>query len=115
THGTDQSEQIWEFLDTRQDELNQTQRDLGTSESKSRLPQEVYIKAYSFMGRSRAFGNLTFEETANFIDTQDTWEEPQYLREMYPYYLSGYDYEGRPIWIVEFGKFNIKKTVEMGS
>ncbi|CAG7730548.1 unnamed protein product [Allacma fusca] len=44
----------------------------------------------------------------------DTWRVPEYLLKNYPYYLSGFDYEGRPIWIAQWGKFNLKKIVQDG-
>ncbi|CAG7819742.1 unnamed protein product [Allacma fusca] len=42
------------------------------------------------------------------------WEAPLDIRTNYPYYLSGFDAENRPIWIAELGKWNLRKVVEAG-
>ncbi|CAG7829652.1 unnamed protein product [Allacma fusca] len=44
----------------------------------------------------------------------DTWEAPPYIQNNYRYYLSGFDYDNRPIWVVEFGKWDVRKIVEGG-
>ncbi|CAG7833524.1 unnamed protein product [Allacma fusca] len=44
----------------------------------------------------------------------DTWESPQWMQVNYPYYLAGYDYDDRPVWVVEMGKYQMRKLVERG-
>ncbi|CAG7717655.1 unnamed protein product, partial [Allacma fusca] len=36
------------------------------------------------------------------------------MEKLFPYYLAGYDYEDRPIWVAEIGKYNIRSVVERG-
>ncbi|CAG7825094.1 unnamed protein product, partial [Allacma fusca] len=48
------------------------------------------------------------------LDDFETWEAPDYIRKNYPYYLSGFDDENRPIWIIEFGRYNLLKLFEGG-
>ncbi|CAG7727155.1 unnamed protein product [Allacma fusca] len=42
------------------------------------------------------------------------WEPSKEMKTKYPYYLSGYDYEGAPVWIIEFGKWDLKSAAEAG-
>jgi hypothetical protein len=42
----------------------------------------------------------------------DTWEPPIEISANFPYYLSGFDSENRPIWVLEFGKWDIRSLVE---
>jgi len=45
----------------------------------------------------------------------ELWEAPRYIQKNYPYYLSGHDEEeGRPIWVMEFGRMNLRPLVEEG-
>ncbi|CAG7820579.1 unnamed protein product [Allacma fusca] len=41
----------------------------------------------------------------------DTWEAPLDMQKNFPYFLSGYDDEDRPIWIVEIGKYQLRKGI----
>jgi len=47
-------------------------------------------------------------------DSLENWEAPDEIKKNYPYYLGGFDYENRPIWIVEVGKWDFTKIVEKG-
>ncbi|CAG7818942.1 unnamed protein product [Allacma fusca] len=38
----------------------------------------------------------------------DTWTPPEDIAKSYPYYLSGFDDQNRPIWVLEFGKWDIR-------
>ncbi|CAG7834525.1 unnamed protein product [Allacma fusca] len=40
------------------------------------------------------------------------FDAPKEIKETYPYYLSGYDEDGAPIWIFELGKWDIRKYAE---
>ncbi|CAG7821959.1 unnamed protein product [Allacma fusca] len=42
------------------------------------------------------------------------FDVPTEIQEEFPYYLSGYDEEGAPIWIFEGGKWDMRKYVEQG-
>ncbi|CAG7722748.1 unnamed protein product [Allacma fusca] len=44
----------------------------------------------------------------------DTWKPPEEIRKNFPYYLSGFDEENRPIWVMEFGKWDIRSMLEKG-
>ncbi|CAG7831520.1 unnamed protein product [Allacma fusca] len=50
------------------------------------------------------------------IDTEAllTWEAPREFQKAFPYYLSGFDEENAPIWIAEFGKWDVRKIIESG-
>ncbi|CAG7639351.1 unnamed protein product [Allacma fusca] len=45
----------------------------------------------------------------------DTWKPPQEISEKFPYYLSGFDADNRPIWVLEFGKWDIPTILARGS
>jgi hypothetical protein len=42
------------------------------------------------------------------------YETPQKMKDLFPYYLSGYDEDGAPIWVWEFGKWDVRSIVEKG-
>ncbi|CAG7822982.1 unnamed protein product, partial [Allacma fusca] len=42
------------------------------------------------------------------------WEAPEQLKQEYPYYLSGFDYENSPIWVAPLGKWDTRKSVDNG-
>ncbi|CAG7701991.1 unnamed protein product [Allacma fusca] len=42
------------------------------------------------------------------------WTPPEHLQKNYPYYLSGFDEDEHPIWILEFGKWDLRVIVEQG-
>ncbi|CAG7826569.1 unnamed protein product, partial [Allacma fusca] len=44
----------------------------------------------------------------------ETWEPLPELSKAFPYYLSGFDSENRPIWVVEVGKWDIRTILERG-
>ncbi|CAG7824717.1 unnamed protein product [Allacma fusca] len=71
----------------------------------------------ALIGRSGA--QLTPEEVPpelKYIPESDLgdWEPPKELSEALPYYLSGFDPEGRPIWVWEFGKWDLRQFLEKG-
>ncbi|CAG7716020.1 unnamed protein product [Allacma fusca] len=41
----------------------------------------------------------------------DTWTPPSDIAKNYPYYLSGFDDQNRPIWVLEFGKWDIRAAL----
>ncbi|CAG7639384.1 unnamed protein product [Allacma fusca] len=44
----------------------------------------------------------------------DVWEPPEEIRKNFPYYLSGFDEENRPVWVMEFGKWDVRGALEKG-
>ncbi|CAG7698269.1 unnamed protein product [Allacma fusca] len=44
----------------------------------------------------------------------EKWEEPEELTKNLVYYLSGFDFENRPVWVVEFGKWDLRSILERG-
>ncbi|CAG7816644.1 unnamed protein product [Allacma fusca] len=42
------------------------------------------------------------------------WKAPEYMTKTFPYYLSGYDYDGAPVWIIELGHWDVRSIVEGG-
>ncbi|CAG7821955.1 unnamed protein product [Allacma fusca] len=42
------------------------------------------------------------------------WEAPAEFPKMFPYYLSGYDMEGSPVWLMDFGAWDIRDIVDKG-
>ncbi|CAG7837342.1 unnamed protein product [Allacma fusca] len=82
--------------------------------TKLRLPEEMYWKAHSYITNSKAFKGISFEGTVKLIDELDTWEAPEEIQRNFPYFLAGYDYEDRPVWMAEVGKYNVRKWVERG-
>ncbi|CAG7725810.1 unnamed protein product [Allacma fusca] len=42
------------------------------------------------------------------------WKAPRNFSKALPYYLSGYDEQKRPIWVCEFGKWDIRSFIEKG-
>jgi hypothetical protein len=81
---------------------------------KKDIPMELYNKAYSYLRTSEAFKNFTLEETIRFINDLSDWKAPRELKEKFPYYLSGYDYEDQPVWIGEVGKYDVRAQIEKG-
>ncbi|CAG7823906.1 unnamed protein product [Allacma fusca] len=51
--------------------------------------------------------NLTDSEILAF-------DAPAEIKSSFPYYLSGYDEDGAPIWLFEFGKWDMRKYAEQG-
>ncbi|CAG7830716.1 unnamed protein product [Allacma fusca] len=44
----------------------------------------------------------------------DEWKAPKEILEKFPYYVSGFDIEKRPVFIFEIGKWPIRSYVEKG-
>ncbi|CAG7821018.1 unnamed protein product, partial [Allacma fusca] len=43
-----------------------------------------------------------------------TWDAPSELKAVFPYYLAGFDYDQRPVWVLEAGKLDFRRVVEPG-
>ncbi|CAG7825793.1 unnamed protein product, partial [Allacma fusca] len=72
------------------------------------FPQTVRFIA-STSQEQPLINNTRFKER-NILD----FEAPQELQEAFPYYLSGFDESGAPIWIWQLGRWDIRKWVEIG-
>ncbi|CAG7719173.1 unnamed protein product [Allacma fusca] len=44
----------------------------------------------------------------------DTWISPREISSKFPYYISGFDNENRPIFVIEMGKWDLRTTIEAG-
>jgi len=47
-------------------------------------------------------------------DDLESWVPPSDFQRNFPYYLSGFDDEDQPIWIIEIGKYNFRDFVLRG-
>ncbi|CAG7734430.1 unnamed protein product [Allacma fusca] len=56
----------------------------------------------------------TTEGSENTTESILDWEAPAYIKKQFPYYLSGVDYENRPVVVLEWGKWNPSKITEEG-
>ncbi|CAG7725811.1 unnamed protein product [Allacma fusca] len=65
-------------------------------------------------GHADFLENLPPEIQPLYNSDLDTWKPPEHLKRNYPYYLSGFDEEDRPVWVLEFGKWNLRDIVEQG-
>ncbi|CAG7828257.1 unnamed protein product [Allacma fusca] len=78
------------------------------------LPMEVHKKIYSYTKYARAFKNMTFEQTVDFMNDLYAWQAPSDIQKNFPYTLWGYDYERRPVWIHEVGRQDWRSIQEQG-
>ncbi|CAG7818193.1 unnamed protein product [Allacma fusca] len=76
--------------------------------------QEFYKKAFSFAPYIGMFTNFTLQDMTNWVNDIVAWQEPLELKQNFPYYISGYDFDNRPIVIVEFGQYKIRELLEKG-
>ncbi|CAG7829134.1 unnamed protein product [Allacma fusca] len=63
-------------------------------------------------GVSTAESKIDNEKEQNAV--LERWKAPKEITEKFPYYVSGFDIEGRPVFIMEIGKWPIRYTVEKG-
>ncbi|CAG7828481.1 unnamed protein product [Allacma fusca] len=57
---------------------------------------------------------MTLEETIKIVNGIETWDDPFNLKELLPYNLTGYDYEKRPVWMVDAGKLDFPSLAKKG-
>ncbi|CAG7724876.1 unnamed protein product, partial [Allacma fusca] len=50
-----------------------------------------------------------------WIDDIDSWKAPTELEQIFPIYQAGYDIYNRPVWVFEFGKFDLKSQFNKGT
>lgn len=61
--------------------------------------------------------SLIFSVSSSDADTDNEilqWKAPEYMKKSFPYYLSGYDYDDAPVWIIEIGHWDVRSIVEEG-
>lgn len=56
--------------------------------------------------------NEDFNE--EYVNELLKWEAPYEIQKNYPYYLSGFDDEGSPVWIFEYGHWDVRGAIEKG-
>ncbi|CAG7838235.1 unnamed protein product [Allacma fusca] len=78
------------------------------------LSPELLDKGYNFLRRSSAFNDYSKQEIFAILEELETWEAPEYFQRKFPYYHAGFDYDDRPFWISELGKYNMRAVVEKG-
>ncbi|CAG7835492.1 unnamed protein product [Allacma fusca] len=71
------------------------------------------ISVISYVILAARFSSSLAEDTPKYSDL-DTWEAPPEIRNNFVYYLSGFDFEDRPIWIAETGKWDARKIFDAG-
>ncbi|CAG7835592.1 unnamed protein product [Allacma fusca] len=54
------------------------------------------------------------EEYFNLFLHLETWEAPDYIKEVFSYKFGGYDYQNRPIWMVKLGGRPVKDILDRG-
>ncbi|CAG7819719.1 unnamed protein product [Allacma fusca] len=87
--------------------------DVSESNSSSfTLSEELCVKVHSYMRESRAFQNFTLQDTYSWMANLSKETFPE-LESSFPYLLSGYDFEERPVWVI-LGKYNLRKIIEEG-
>ncbi|CAG7724683.1 unnamed protein product, partial [Allacma fusca] len=76
------------------------------------LLKKVYRKTYSFMRHSRAFRNNTYQDAVNFVNEVEAFQAPEEFVKRFPYYLAGYDFEDRPVWVAESGNYRVGDLID---
>ncbi|CAG7730892.1 unnamed protein product [Allacma fusca] len=57
---------------------------------------------------------MTLNDFKDFVDEISSWEAPMELQQKFPFYQAGYDNDGRPVWVIEFGKYNFSEQLMKG-
>ncbi|CAG7703142.1 unnamed protein product, partial [Allacma fusca] len=86
--------------------------DQHLSSNETLLSKEVYKKCYSIMKKSRVFKNYTYEAIVEYLNEAEAFKPPEFLAHRFPYYLAGYDYEDRPVWVGELGKYKMDDLID---
>ncbi|CAG7837472.1 unnamed protein product [Allacma fusca] len=61
-----------------------------------------------------AQNNTRSKLLSDLTENLENWVAPEKIRRGFPYYLSGYDDDDRPIWVLEMGRYNVRQAVEEG-
>ncbi|CAG7725511.1 unnamed protein product [Allacma fusca] len=78
------------------------------------LSEAAYKKVYSYTKNTNAFKDFSYEQMKARILNTSSWVPPAELQKSFPYYHAGYDYEKRPVWVAEIGKFDFRDIVAKG-
>ncbi|CAG7829996.1 unnamed protein product [Allacma fusca] len=103
---------FFSFSDESISEIETDPVDQQLSSNGTLLPKEVYKKCYSIMKKSRAFRNYTYEAIVEYLNEAEAFIPPEFLVHRFPYYLAGYDYEDRPVWVGEVGKYKVDDLID---
>ncbi|CAG7639330.1 unnamed protein product [Allacma fusca] len=79
----------------------------------------LFITLYFLGPHGRVEGQILPEEVPDSLQhllhwDLDTWQAPEEIQQDFPYFVSGFDEENRPILVLEFGKWDIRKIVDRG-
>ncbi|CAG7719313.1 unnamed protein product, partial [Allacma fusca] len=73
---------------------------------------ETHISQSSSDRVSTAESQVDKEKVQNAV--LERWKAPKEITDKFPYYVSGFDFDGRPVFIMEIGKWPIRYIVEKG-
>ncbi|CAG7719502.1 unnamed protein product [Allacma fusca] len=74
-----------------------------------------YFLTFLWIGTVPVWSTAIITEVPDFKDISNEileLELPRNITEGYPYYLSGFDEEGLPIWVAEIGKWDSRKAAD---
>jgi len=72
----------------------------------SRFVQQLLLTSDMVLSTGQRL-SIRIDELENFVPSED-------IQEGFPYYMAGYDDENRPIWVIEFGKWDLRSVIEQG-
>ncbi|CAG7734163.1 unnamed protein product, partial [Allacma fusca] len=75
------------------------------------LSEAAFQKVYSYTKNTNAFKDISYERIKAGVINTTSWDPPAELKKSFPYYHAGYDYDKRPVWIAEIGKFDFREIV----
>ncbi|CAG7817319.1 unnamed protein product [Allacma fusca] len=73
-----------------------------------------YRKIFSFTKKTKIYQHFSYEEMRARIINVTTWEVPLDIKNSFPLYLAGYDYDKRPVWVFEVGKVDFRTIIAQG-
>ncbi|CAG7724492.1 unnamed protein product [Allacma fusca] len=80
-----------------------------------------YIICYTFILSSDYYSATALpasSEVSETIQTSektlDKWVPPKNISKLFPYYISGFDFDSRPFFVVEIGKWPFRDFIEKG-
>ncbi|CAG7827673.1 unnamed protein product, partial [Allacma fusca] len=76
----------------------------------------LFVFGLQVLSYHQVFGNAEAKilSVQDQNDLLDKWKAPKEIRDKFPYYVSGFDIEKRPVFIFEFGKWPLRQFVEKG-
>ncbi|CAG7726058.1 unnamed protein product, partial [Allacma fusca] len=80
-----------------------------------RYTEEFYNTIFALASCCGIFKTFNLEDMKNWVDGISAWEAPKELEQKFPFYQAGYDADNKPVWVIEFGKYNFKEQVRQGT